>query len=130
MNKKLTLDDENIILQLSANGITQKEIAKIIGVHKNTIGLVLKKYRVPEKNIIQKNDKKEKSINQIISLRLMYHCYNIDLLTDMMLSEAKASCVEKIYIPERIKKIIDKEKIKKIVSLLNKKAQFKQIKVV
>lgn len=113
MNKKTNDRIEKKILELSASGMTKKQIAEIVGLARSTVFEVLKKYRVPDEKI---EVKKIKTFKDIINLRLLYFCKDLKLLTRMFVAGYCSAKPEKIYVTKRMDDLVG-EKIKKIVYL-------------
>ena len=70
-------------------------------------------------HIPEREEKKSKIINiaNLISLRLLYFCDDLELLTKMFAGECCYQEIEKIIIPEKVLSLIPEQKIKKIVHL-------------
>lgn len=119
MGKKISSEMENNILQLSSIGKTVCEIAQETRISRPTIYAVLKTYRVP----MSEKEKREKTgtenLKNLLSLRLLYFCNDYELLTKRLAWEICTSSCKKIFVPKRITSIIKKEKIEKIVQLVN-----------
>ena len=95
------------------------KIAKKLLIGKTKVFKVLKKNRVPEFQEI-KVSSKIKNINELISLRLLYFCDDLETLSKRLAIEILYQKPEKILIPHRIQDIIKKEKINNVISILNK----------
>lgn len=120
MGKKITSDTENIILQLfNGEKKTVSEISKELHISRPTIYNVLKNYRVPI--TVEKKEKKETAnILQLLSLRLWYFCEDYELLCKMFTVEVCLHGCNKVVVPKKMTSIINAEKIKKVVKLVNR----------
>ena len=107
------------ILELVAQGVPKKDIPKILRVGRTTVFKVLKEYRVPE-IITKKESKKVVNINEIISTRLLYFCDDLELISKRMAIEIIAQNPEKIIIPSRLANFVKKEKMSKVVNILDR----------
>ena len=104
--------------ELINNGIYKKDISAYIErefnekISRRTVFKICETLHIPE-------EKKSKIINiaNLISLRLLYFCDDLELLTKMFASECCYQEIEKIIIPEKVLSIIPEQKIKKIVHL-------------
>lgn len=103
---------EQKIIELASIGMQKKSIIKILRVEIKIVDDVFKKYRIPEKKIT--------TINDIVSTRLLYFCDDIEMLAKRFAIEVLYQKPEKIIIPKRLQKIIKKEKISKVVNILEK----------
>lgn len=116
MNRKITHELEQKILELSANGTTKDEIAKQVGVSRRTVFNVLKQYRVPAE-YIEPIQKDKVNIIHLISFRLLYFCNDYELLSSMFAYNIQSQKSKIVYIPKKITNIIPIQKIEKIISL-------------
>ena len=71
--KKITCDVEQKILELAAEGMPKEKIAKTLRIGRTAVFKTLREYRVPEVDK-EKVAKKIKSLNDLISVRLLYFC--------------------------------------------------------
>lgn len=117
--KKIDWKLEEKILELKNESIDGRKIAEILGIGKTAVYEVLKKNRVPMVNLVNPV-KKTIGINDLISLRLLYFCDDIELLSKRLAVEILYQKPEKIIISRRIQEIIKKEKINKVVSILDR----------
>lgn len=116
MNKKITLELEQKILELSASGIAKDEIAKTINVSRRTVFNILKQNRVPAE-YIEPTHKEKTNINNLISLRLLYFCDDCELIAQMLDCIIKTQKTKIIYVPKKIIDIVSRKKIEKIIDL-------------
>lgn len=106
--------------ELINNGIYKKDIPAYIErefnekISRRTVFKICETLHIPERE-----EKKSKIINiaNLISLRLLYFCDDLELLTKMFAGECCYQEIEKIIIPEKVLSIIPEQKIKKIVRL-------------
>ena len=117
--KKITYDVEQQILELASEGMPKEEIAKALGVGRTTVFKTLREYRVPEVDTA-KVAKKVKSLNDLISVRLLYFCDDFEMLSKRLAVEILYQKPEKIIISRRLQSVVKKEKIAKVVNILDK----------
>lgn len=117
--KKITYEIEQEILTLANKGITKDKIAEMVGFSRMSVFKVLKAYRVPEEKTEVKN-KKIRNFNELISPRLFYFCDDIELLAKRLACEIFYQKPEKIIIPNRLVSMVEKEKINKVVNILDR----------
>jgi len=103
---------EEKIIELASCGMNKKSIIKTLRIESKVIDDIFTKYRIPEKKIT--------TINDLVSVRLFYFCNDIEMLAKRMAIEIFYQKPEKIIIPKRLQKIIKKEKISKVVNILQK----------
>lgn len=117
---KLTSKIIDRVNELASNGIYKKDIPAYIErefnekISRRTVFKICETLHIPDRE-----EKKETitSITNLISLRLLYFCDDLELLTKMFAGECCYQKIEKIIIPEKVLSIIPEQKIKKIVSL-------------
>lgn len=117
--KKITYDMEQQILELASEGMPKEKIAKTLRIGRATVFKTLRDYRVPEVDTV-KVSKKIKNLNDLISLRLLYFCDDFEMLSKRLAVEILYQKPEKIIIPRRLQGIIKKEKIEKVVNILDR----------
>lgn len=115
---RITFEVEKQILKLNRQKYTKDEIADLLHVSRRSIFNILKKNRVPKMQ--QQDFSKDKTINDVVSIHLLKNCEDIELLTKMFASTICYQKIEKVIVPERIFKVVDIKKIKKIVSLVER----------
>lgn len=103
-NKSLQLQ----ILELYKNGTTAGKISYLLHVPRSTIYKIIKKNR------------RGVDITKLISARLLCYCDDIEILTKRLAYELLKKDVKKIIIPSHIQKFLKKEKINKVVNILDK----------
>jgi len=113
---KIVISTEQEILNLRQEGLTGRQIGERMGLSKSVVYKYLKLNRVPE--IEEKKQKKIKNLNELISLRLFYFCEDVVILAKRLAAEIILQNPEKIVISKRIQSIIKKEKISKVVNIL------------
>ena len=107
----ITKDIEKRILILrNEEKKSVREIAKELGISIGAVSKVYAKYRVPKK--------KNKNLIELVSLRLLYFCDDIKLLTKRIACEIINQDIEEIKITLRTKKIVGDDKIVKIVDYI------------
>lgn len=120
---KLTSKIINRVNELVAQGIYKKDIPTYIErefnekISRRTVFKICESLHIPDR---EKEEKTITSITNLISLRLLYFCDDLELLTKMFAGECCYQDVEKIIIPEKVLSVIPEQKIKKIVSLSEK----------
>ena len=117
--KKITYDMEQQILELASEGMPKEKIAKTLRIGRTTVFKTLRDYRVPEVDTV-KVAKKIKNLNDLISVRLLYFCDDFEMLSKRLAVEILYQKPEKIIIPRRLQGIIKKEKIEKVVNILDR----------
>lgn len=107
----ITKDIERRILILrNEEKKSVREIAKELGISIGAVSKVYAKYRVPKK--------KNKNLIELISLRLLYFCDDIKLLTKRIACEIINQDIEEVRISPKIKKIVGDDKIIQIVDYI------------
>lgn len=101
------------VLELYGRGVKAGVIARILNMPRRNVYYILKKNMVPSMPMGTR-------IETLISPRLLHFCDDIELLSKMLALELFYKKPEKIIIPKRLQKIIQKEKINKVVSILDK----------
>lgn len=117
--KKITYDMEQKILELASQGMSKEKIAKELRIGRTTVFKTLREYRVPEVDTV-KVAKKIKSLNDLISVRLLYFCDDFEMLSKRLAVEILYQKPEKIIISRRLQSVVKKEKIAKVVNILDK----------
>lgn len=117
--KKITYDVEQKILELAAEGMPKEKIAKTLRIGRTAVFKTLREYRVPEVDK-EKVAKKIKSLNDLISVRLLYFCDDFEMLSKRLAVEVLYQKPEKIIISRRLQSVVNKEKIDKVVSILDR----------
>ena len=117
--KKITYDMEQQILELASEGMPKEKIAKTLRIGRTTVFKTLRDYRVPEVDTV-KVAKKIKNLNDLISVRLLYFCDDFEILSKRLAVEILYQKPEKIIIPRQLQGIIKKEKIEKVVNILDR----------
>jgi hypothetical protein len=112
MTKK-NKDLELKVIELYGRGLKAGVISRILNAPRTTVYKIIQRNRVPE---VKYNVK----INELISSRLLYFCDDIELLSKRIAIEIIYKKPKKIIIPKRLQHIVQKEKINKIVSILDK----------
>lgn len=107
-NKSLQLQ----ILELYKNGTTAGKISYLLHVPRSTIYKIIKKNRIPIGDGVD--------ITELISARLLCYCEDIEILTKRLAYELLKKDAKKIIIPSHIQKFLKKEKINKVVSILDR----------
>ena len=120
MGKKIPYETEKQVLQLYNENLNSREIAEQLRISRRSVFNILKTYRVPlsEKRVEEKKD--TINILKLLSLRLWYFCEDYELLCKMLVVEVCMRGCEKIIVPKKMTSIINKEKIQKVVSIVNK----------
>ena len=116
--KKISYDVEQQILKLASEGMLKEKIAKELRVGRTTVFKTLREYRVPEVDT-EKVNKKIKNLNDLISMRLFYFCNDFEMLSKRLAVEILYQKPEKIIVPRRMQEIVKKEKIEKVVHILD-----------
>lgn len=117
--KKITYDVEQKILELAAEGMSKEKIAKTLRIGRTAVFKTLREYRVPEVDTV-KVAKKIKSLNDLISVRLLYFCDDFEMLSKRLAVEILYQKPEKIIISRRLQSVVNKEKIDKVVNILDR----------
>jgi predicted transcriptional regulator len=117
--KKITYDVEQKILELASSGMPKEKIAKTLRIGRTAVFKTLREYRVPEVDTV-KVAKKIKSLNDLISVRLLYFCDDFEMLSKRLAVEILYQKPEKIIISRRLQSVVNKEKIDKVVNILDR----------
>lgn len=117
--KKITYDVEQKILELASEGMPKEKIAKTLRIGRTAVFKTLREYRVPEVDTV-KVAKKIKSLNDLISVRLLYFCDDFEMLSKRLAVEILYQKPEKIIISRRLQSVVNKEKIDKVVNILDR----------
>ena len=117
--KNITYDVEQKILELAAEGMPKEKIAKTLRIGRTAVFKTLREYRVPEVDK-EKVAKKIKSLNDLISVRLLYFCDDFEMLSKRLAVEILYQKPEKIIISRRLQSVVNKEKIDKVVNILDR----------
>lgn len=117
--RKTNFDVEEKILEMASNGIHGAEIARRLNMQKMTVSRVLKRYRVPEQ-VVNTPKKNIIDLCELISLRLLYACSDVELIAKRLESEILFQKPEKIVVSNRLQKIVNKDKINKVVDILDR----------
>lgn len=117
--KKITYDMEQKILELASQGMPKEKIAKELRIGRTAVFKTLREYRVPEVDTV-KVARKIKSLNDLISVRLLYFCDDFEMLSKRLAVEILYQKPEKIIISRRLQSVVKKEKIAKVVNILDK----------
>lgn len=113
---KIEPSTEEKILELKQQGFNGKQIGEQMGLSKSVVYKYLRLNRIPD--FEEKTPKKIKNINELISLRLLYFCEDIAIIAKRLASEIILQKPEKIVISKRTQSVIKKEKIQKVINIL------------
>ena len=102
------------ILTLRKNGLSYGEIGLRLRVARSTVQSVCNKNRMPE------HAKKNINFSKLMSTQLFCFCEDMELLTKRLAIEVLYQKPDVIVVSKRLNKTIKKEKLNKIVSILNK----------
>lgn len=115
---KITIDK---VIELYNQKIPAEQIAEKTRISRRSVFNIIKKYCSIEKNDIVIFDKKNNiNILELISLRLLYYCDDVNLLARLLTNSILDKKAKKIFIPKKIKKVIDSKKINNIIELVQK----------
>lgn len=105
------------ITQTSVN-MTHKQIIKKLKISSRMYYKILNLLNTSDKKIVVVEKKENMEINKLVSLHLLYHCNDLKILTQRIAFEILQKQTKKIFIPDRITKILDEKKIKKIDEII------------
>lgn len=128
---KLTREVTEKIIELANSGMPIKDIPQAIertlriSISRRSVFNALEQARVPniksKSQEVQTIQPREKlSITSLVSIRLLYFCDDIELLTKIFAREFCHLKPEKIYVSSRVQKIVDVQKINKIVNIIER----------
>lgn len=126
----------NRVNELCALGVYKKDIPSYIErefgvkISRRKIFYICKTLHIPETHEVE-TEKTTMNIMDLISLRLLYFCNDLELLTKMFAYNCCCQNTDTVIIPKKVLNIIPCEKIKKIIQIskiagLNINAEYRQ----
>lgn len=117
---KMKKTEESLQLQVLdcyKRGLNASVTARILNMPRRTVAHILSKNMIPKNNF---KNVSGVSIEKLISPRLFFYCNDLELLSKRLAAEVLYKKPEKIIIPKRLLNVIKKEKINKVISILDK----------